>query len=303
VVIRPATSDDADAIWDIFSAVIAGRDTYAFHPDTPRGEGVGYWFGDHVTSYVAETDGRVVGMYKLIPNTRGLGSHVANASFMVHPSMAGRGIGRALGDRCLYEARRQGYDAMQFNFVVSTNTRAVALWQRLGFAIVGTIPEAFQHGRLGLVDAYVMHRHLSDIVLTFGDAREAPAQAAACAYIVLSDQHRRIAIRASDAGVLLPGGGIHTAEAPVDAAVRHAREHCGLQALPRRAIGRAIQHVSDGARPVATPSAFFAATLAPACSEGVAEHGVHWVPAEEAERAVTRESHAWAVACWRRLHV
>ena len=107
--------------------------------------------------------GRVVGMYKLIANQRDLGSHVANASFMVSPTYAGRGVGRQLGLHCLREAARAGYRAMQFNFVVSTNTAAVALWQKLGFAIVGTLPKAFRHQSLGYVDAYVMHRFLDDI--------------------------------------------------------------------------------------------------------------------------------------------
>jgi GNAT superfamily N-acetyltransferase len=102
----------------------------------------------------------VVGMYKLIPNRIGRGAHVSNASFMVDPSVQGKGAGRALGEHCLHEARRQGYDAMQFNFVVSTNTAGVALWKKLGFEIVGTLPAAFEHATLGKVDAYVMHRFL-----------------------------------------------------------------------------------------------------------------------------------------------
>jgi len=100
-------------------------------------------------------------MYKIVANQRGLGSHVANASFMVDPSCSGRGIGRQMGEHCLEEARRLGYLAMQFNFVVSTNGAAVALWQKLGFAIVGTVPKAFRHSTLGYVDTYVMYRSLA----------------------------------------------------------------------------------------------------------------------------------------------
>jgi ribosomal protein S18 acetylase RimI-like enzyme len=99
-------------------------------------------------------------MYKLIPNGPDLGSHVANASFMVDPSAHGQGIGRAMGEHCLAQAKQAGYQAMQFNFVVSTNAAAVELWKKLGFSIVGTLPKAFNHARLGLVDAYVMHRFL-----------------------------------------------------------------------------------------------------------------------------------------------
>jgi len=121
---------------------------------------VAYFLGPGITSYVAEDEGRVVGMYKLIPNRIGRGSHVSNASFMVDPGVHGKGIGRRLGEHCLAEAKRQGYDAMQFNFVVSTNTAGVALWKKLGFEIVGTLPKAFNHSTLGRVDAYVMHRFL-----------------------------------------------------------------------------------------------------------------------------------------------
>jgi L-amino acid N-acyltransferase YncA len=160
VTIRPATAGDAEAIGRIFSLVIAGGDTYAFTPGTPPGVGIAYFLGDDIMSWVIEDDGHVIGMYKLIPNRIGLGAHVANASFMVDPAAQGQGAGRALGEHCIEEARRAGYEAMQFNFVVSTNTGAVELWKRLGFEIVGTLPKAFQHATLGKVDAYVMYRSL-----------------------------------------------------------------------------------------------------------------------------------------------
>jgi L-amino acid N-acyltransferase YncA len=158
--IRLATAADAEAIWQIFKAVVAGGDTYVFAPDTPRQGALDYFLGANMHSWVAEEDGVVVGMYKLIPNRRDLGSHVANASFMVAPSAHGRGIGRAMGEHCLNESRRAGYQAMQFNFVVSTNTGAVHLWQELGFTILARQPKAFKHSTLGYVDAYVMHRFL-----------------------------------------------------------------------------------------------------------------------------------------------
>lgn len=158
--IRAATPADGDAIWKIFKAVVEPGDTYSFSADTTEREAIAYFIGPGITSFVAEDDGRVVGMYKLIPNRIGRGSHVSNASFMVDPATHGQGIGRRLGEHCLAEARRQGYDAMQFNFVVSTNVAGVALWKKLGFAIVGTLPKAFDHATLGKVDAYVMHRFL-----------------------------------------------------------------------------------------------------------------------------------------------
>ena len=160
MIIRSATHDDAAAIWRIFQAVVEPGDTYSFTPDTTERDAVAYFLGPGITSFVAEDDSRVIGIYKLIPNHVGRGSHVANASFMVGPAAQGRGAGRALGEHCLDEARRQGYDAMQFNFVVSTNTAGVALWKKLGFEIVGTLPKAFDHATLGKVDAYVMHRFL-----------------------------------------------------------------------------------------------------------------------------------------------
>ena len=160
ITIRPATDADFEPMWSIFRAVVARGDTYPFAPDTPREEAAAYWLGPGATSYVAEDQGRIVGMYKIVRNQPGLGSHVANASFMVDPSCSGRGVGRQMGEHCLDEARRQSYLAMQFNFVVSTNAPAVALWQKLGFTIIGTIPKAFRHRTLGLVDAYVMHRFL-----------------------------------------------------------------------------------------------------------------------------------------------
>ena len=158
--IRPAEDADFDAMWSIFQEVVATGDTYVFAPDTPREAAFAYWLGPEVTSSVVEDDGRVVGMYKIVPNQPGLGAHVANASFMVAPAFHGRGAGRQMGLDCLREARRLGFRAMQFNFVVSTNVAAVALWRSLGFSIVGTLPGAFAHRDLGDVDAYVMFRSL-----------------------------------------------------------------------------------------------------------------------------------------------
>lgn len=163
MMIRPALESDFAAMWPIFQSVVASGTSYVFSPDTPREDAFAYWFGPGVVSFVAEEKGEILGMYKLIPNQRDLGSHVANASFMVSPASAGRGIGRAMGRHCLREARQAGFLAMQFNFVVSTNHAAVSLWQSLGFSIVGTLPKAFRHAHLGEVDAYVMYRFLDDL--------------------------------------------------------------------------------------------------------------------------------------------
>jgi len=148
-------------MWEIFRAIVARGDTYPFAPGTPRADAEAYWFAPGAAAWVIEAEGTVVGMYKIVANQPGLGSHVANASFMVDPQFNGKGAGRQMGEHCLEEARRRGFRAMQFNFVVSTNERAVALWLSLGFAIVGTLPGAFHHQRLGYVDAYVMFRPLA----------------------------------------------------------------------------------------------------------------------------------------------
>ena len=161
--IRPALESDFAAMWPIFQQVVEPGASYVFAPDTSYQDAFAYWFAPGVTSYVAEDDGQVIGMYKLIPNQRDLGSHVANASFMVSPAYSGKGAGREMGLHCLREAKKAGYLAMQFNFVVSTNKAAVSLWQKLGFSIVGTLPKVFLHKSLGFVDAYVMHRFLDDI--------------------------------------------------------------------------------------------------------------------------------------------
>jgi len=158
--IRAATEADHDAIWDIFHVIVASGDTYAFEPEMSRQEALAYWFRADTRTYLAENDGRVVGTYILRPNQSGGGSHVANAAFMVAASARGQGIGRAMAEHCLSEARRLGFRAMQFNYVISTNTAAIRLWRDLGFEIVGTLASAFRHPDKGYVDVYVMYRSL-----------------------------------------------------------------------------------------------------------------------------------------------
>src|SRR5262245_5223591 len=126
--IRRAFETDFEAMWSIFRSVVATGDTYMFSPTTTRQDAFEYWVGPGVVSHVATDGSRVLGMYKLRANQRDLGSHVANASFMVDPTAQGMGVGKALGQHCLAAARKAGYLAMQFNFVVSTNTGAVSLW-------------------------------------------------------------------------------------------------------------------------------------------------------------------------------
>ena len=158
--IRAATDTDRDAIWSIFQEILAAGDTYAFDAKMSREEALAYWFRADTHAYVAAEDGRVVGTYILRPNQLGPGSHVANAAFMVASDAQSSGVGRRMAEHCLGEARRMGFRAMQFNFVVSTNTPAIHLWQKLGFKIVGTLPGAFRHPEKGDVDVYVMFRSL-----------------------------------------------------------------------------------------------------------------------------------------------
>ena len=158
--IRPAMELDHDAVWEIFHEVVVPGDTYAFDPQISRDDALAYWFRSDTCTYVVEQDQKIVGTYILRANQAGGGAHFANAAFMVPASARGRGIGRGMAEHCLSEARRLGFRAMQFNFVVSTNTSALHLWQQLGFEIVGTLPGAFRHPDKGYVDVYVMFRSL-----------------------------------------------------------------------------------------------------------------------------------------------
>ncbi|HQZ39162.1 MAG TPA: GNAT family N-acetyltransferase [Vicinamibacterales bacterium] len=158
--IRRAGDADHDAIWRIFHEVVSAGDTYPYPLDTTRDQALALWFPPRGWTYVAEADGEVLATFVMKANQPGQGSHVANCGYMVARAASGRGIGEALCRHSLDEARRLGFRAMQFNFVVSTNTRAVDLWGKCGFAIIGTVPQAFRHPTLGFVDTYVMHRFL-----------------------------------------------------------------------------------------------------------------------------------------------
>jgi GNAT superfamily N-acetyltransferase len=162
VMIRDATYDDWAAIYPIFSTIVEAGETYAFPLGLTLDEARSWWMeSPPALTVVAITgDGAVAGSAKVGPNRPGRGSHVATASFMVDPARQGQGIGRALGEFAVDWARDAGYRSMQFNAVVETNTPAVRLWQRLGFEILATVPEAFDHRRDGLVGLHVMYRRL-----------------------------------------------------------------------------------------------------------------------------------------------
>jgi L-amino acid N-acyltransferase YncA len=159
--IRAATAADDDAIWAIMAPIVAAGETYALPRDMTRDAALAWWQAPGNAVFVAEDDsGQVAGTYLLHANQMGGGSHVANCGFMTAPAASGKGVARAMCAHALAEARRRGFRAMQFNFVISTNSRAVALWQSQGFEIVGRLPGAFRHPTQGDVDVFVMYRPL-----------------------------------------------------------------------------------------------------------------------------------------------
>jgi GNAT superfamily N-acetyltransferase len=162
VTIRRAVDGDWAGIWPIWEAVVAAGDTYVWPPGSAEHDARTWWMlPPPAEVWVVDDDGDgIVATALLKPNQVGLGDHVANAGFMVDPASAGRGVGRQLAERILDRARELGYEAMQFNAVVSTNERAFALWTSLGFDVAGRIPGAFRHATRGPVDLLILHRVL-----------------------------------------------------------------------------------------------------------------------------------------------
>ena len=158
--IRKYTLRDKEQIWEIIKPIIAAGDTYVFAPDSPKEKKLRYWCGADKKTYVALLENKIVGTFFIKKNQPDLGSHIANAGYMVAPDARGKSVGRRMAEFSLEEARRLGYRAMQFNIVVKSNAGAVRLWQNLGFEIIGEIPEAFNHVENGLTNAYIMYRKL-----------------------------------------------------------------------------------------------------------------------------------------------
>ncbi|MGC5011822.1 N-acetyltransferase family protein [Streptosporangium sp. DT93] len=162
MLIRTATDDDWPAIWPFLSEIVAAGETFTWDRDTGEERARAMWLLSPPGRTVVAVDaaGTVLGSAKMNPNHMGGASHISSASFMVDPRHSGRGVGRALGEHALDWARDQGYRAMQFNAVVETNTRAVALWTSLGFEVMATLPEGFEHPAEGFVGLHVMYRLL-----------------------------------------------------------------------------------------------------------------------------------------------
>jgi len=158
--LRAANDDDWPAIWEMFQQVIAGGDSFAYDADTPEAVARKLWIESPAQAYVAELDGKVIGTSYVRPNQPGRGAHVANAGYMVAAGCRGQGIASILCEHSMETARERAFRAMQFNYVVSTNVAAIRVWEKHGFAIVGRIPRAFRHNRLGLVDALIFYREL-----------------------------------------------------------------------------------------------------------------------------------------------
>jgi len=158
--IRIAIESDCDSIWEIIRKVIRKGDTYVFDPSSSKTKMINYWFDSEKRPHVAIYDGEIAGTFILKANQPDLGAHIANASYMVSPKYEGKGIGKAMAKYSIEEARQLGFHAMQYNLVVKTNIRAIALWEKLGFEVIGEIPDAFNHQSAGLTNALIMYLKL-----------------------------------------------------------------------------------------------------------------------------------------------
>lgn len=156
--IRPAEPADGPSIWAILRPVFRAGDTYAIDPEISEADALAYWF--KASTFVAEDQGEILGTYYLRPNQGGGGAHVCNCGYVTAPEARGRGVARAMLAHSLDEAPRQGYRAMQYNFVVETNVRAIATWTKAGFEVIGRLPGAFHHPTEGYVDALILYRSL-----------------------------------------------------------------------------------------------------------------------------------------------
>ena len=160
MLIRNIRPDDENEVWKILEPVIRPGETYPLPRDMDKTSALAYWLGSEHEVFVAEETSRLVGTYFLQANQRGGGSHVANCGYVTAAFATGRGVARAMCEHSLKRAQERGFCAIQFNFVVSSNVRAVGLWESMGFSVVGRLAAAFHHPERGCVDALVMFRNL-----------------------------------------------------------------------------------------------------------------------------------------------
>jgi GNAT superfamily N-acetyltransferase len=160
ILIREATEADWPTVWKMFREVAAAGDVFAYDESTTEETARKLWFGPPSVGFVAEHNGQLIGSYFVRPNQPGRGSHVANGGYMVFPEGRGQGVASAMCEHSIAVARKLGFKAMQFNFVVASNTAAIRVWEKHGFSIIGRQPRAFRHESLGFVDALVMFREV-----------------------------------------------------------------------------------------------------------------------------------------------
>ena len=161
ITIRPYSEPDWPILWRIMEPVFRAGETYAFAPTISEAEAYKAWIETPAATFVAVDENETIcGTYYIKPNQPGLGAHVCNCGYIVDQATRGKGIASLMCEHSQTEAVSRGFRAMQYNLVVSTNTGAVRLWQKHGFAIAGTLPGAFRHAKLGFVDAYVMYKQL-----------------------------------------------------------------------------------------------------------------------------------------------
>lgn len=160
ILIRKYKEEDKEQIWKIIEYVISKGDSFTYSPDTSRESALEDWCHPDKWTFVALLDDEIVGTFYIKANQTGLGSHVANGSYMVAPEARGKGVGELMGEYSIEEAKKLGFHAIQFNFVVKSNEKAVRLWKKLGFEIIGEIPDAYWHLTNGLTNAYIMYRKL-----------------------------------------------------------------------------------------------------------------------------------------------
>ncbi|WP_286235671.1 GNAT family N-acetyltransferase [Thalassotalea sediminis] len=158
--IREITTSDFAAFWPTFSEVIQEQETYAFDPDMTQEQAFNLWCETPLKAYAFVENNQVLGTYYIKQNAMGPSSHICNCGYMVSNEARGKGIARSMCEHSQRKAIELGFDAMQFNSVVSTNNVAIRLWKKLGFSIIGTIPKAYNHPQLGLIDSYIMYKWL-----------------------------------------------------------------------------------------------------------------------------------------------